>query len=308
MKILLSFNSFASLLKVPLFRGSKQSETEDAEGNIYGDKPPLLASSKKDDYDKSRRVSSLTTFCVFLTAIFVSATGIIGGVYLYRQVHQHRLRHFRQWCSVPYPGPLLAIDSFPDRAMLDSKTLRLASIDKNLDEINEKVAKPIFEKFFDEEFDFDPESPFFERIEVPDFSDGRRGRYVHDFVVNKTGIVDLEEDRCFVLPLNRSMVYPPHSSIDLIIKLKSGFYDVDTEIVRESYRVVTPPITDIKPLGYYIARECEKFPTYRLEKVTSPIVKRDTHIDGVKSVFTEFAGAKISQIHIINLASIPGRK
>lgn len=67
--------------------------------------------------------------------------------------------------------------------MLDSKTLRLTSIDKNLDEMNEKVAKPIFEKFFDEEFDIDPESPLIEHIEVPDFSDGRRGRYVHDFLV-----------------------------------------------------------------------------------------------------------------------------
>lgn len=71
------------------------------------------------------------------------------------------------------------------------------------------------------------------------------------------------------MPLNRSLIYPPHSTIDLIIKLKSGFYDVDTEIIRESYRVVTPPVTDIKSYGFYIARECEKFPTYRLEKITS---------------------------------------
>lgn len=109
-----------------------------------------------------------------------------------------------------------------------------------------------------------------------------------------------------MLPLNRSMVYPPHSLMDLVIKLRSGFYDIDTEIVRESYRVVTPAIFDFKSLGYFIARECNDFPIYKLEKVmTSPIVKRDIHEDHSKVLFTEFAGAKINQIHIVNLESIP---
>ncbi|XP_074595445.1 integral membrane protein 2B-like [Brevipalpus obovatus] len=288
--------------KVPLIRNPKQSqlnEVGDVEAREHEDKPPLLALKSRSG--PSQRAP---TFCIFMMAIFISATGIIGGVYLYRQVTQHRLRHFRQWCSVPYPRPLLAVNGFSD----SSRTLRPAALERKLDEKKDKVSKQIFEKFFDEEFDFDPKSPLVERIEVPDFSEGRRGRYVHDFMMNVTGIVDLEEDRCFVLPLNRSMIYPPHSAIDLIIKLKSGFYDVDTEIIRESYRVVTPPVTDIKSYGFYIARECEKFPTYRLEKITSRVFRRDTHIEGVKSVFTEFAGPKISQIHITNLASIPGRK
>ncbi len=52
--------------------------------------------------------------------------------------------------------------------------------------------------------------------------------------------------------------------------MRTGYYDIDTEIVRDKYRVVTPPITDFKSLGYYIARECAKMPTYRLERITSP--------------------------------------
>ena len=36
---------------------------------------------------------------------------------------------------------------------------------------------------FNEEFDIDLENEHYERIEVPDFSHGRRGRFVHDFVV-----------------------------------------------------------------------------------------------------------------------------
>lgn len=87
---------------------------------------------------------------------------------------------------------------------------------------------------------------------------------------NKTGIIDVEEGRCFVLPLNRTMVLPPQSLFDLVVKMRSGYYDIDTEIVRDYYRVVTPPISDYKTVGYYIARECAKFPTYKLERITSP--------------------------------------
>jgi hypothetical protein len=36
-------------------------------------------------------------------------------------------------------------------------------------------------QYFDEEFDIDVEFEQYERIEVPNFSHGRRGRFVHDF-------------------------------------------------------------------------------------------------------------------------------
>lgn len=149
--------------------------------------------------------------------------------------------------------------------------------------------------FFSEEFDIDIDLEEYERIEVPDFSHGRRGRFIHDFSMvrflapgincafscdasfdhhflpqNKTGIIDLEAGRCFLLPLNRSRVLPPQSLYDLIGKMRSGYYDVDTEVVRESYRVVTPSIADVKGMGYYIGRECANLPSYYLEKVESP--------------------------------------
>jgi integral membrane protein 2B len=49
-----------------------------------------------------------------------------------------------------------------------------------------------------------------------------------------------------------------------------GYYEVDTHVVRETMRVVTPPITDYKNVGYYISRECTGVPTYMLEKVVTP--------------------------------------
>lgn len=65
---------------------------------------------------------------------------------------------------------------------MESRSIALASsLEQAQSMLNEKVFKPAFEKFFDEEFDIDTESEQYERIEVPDFSNGRRGRYIHDF-------------------------------------------------------------------------------------------------------------------------------
>lgn len=68
------------------------------------------------------------------------------------------------------------------------------------------------------------------------------------------------------MPLNRGNVLPPRSLFDLIHKMWDGYYKVDTEVVRETMRVVTPPIADVKEIGSYIANECEGFPIYKLEK------------------------------------------
>lgn len=46
-----------------------------------------------------------------------------------------------------------------------------------------------------------------------------------------------------------------------------GYYEVDTAIVRETMKVVTPPITDMSEVGTYIARECQDLPIYMLKKV-----------------------------------------
>jgi len=89
--------------------------------------------------------------------------------------------------------------------------------------------------------------------------------------------------------------------------MRSGYYDVDTEVVRESYRVLTPPVTDIKAMGYYIGRECANLPSYELETVQTHVWKRDVG-GNENAIFAEFAGKKISEFHIVNLHNAPGNK
>lgn len=248
---------------------------------------------------RARRVSTTTTLCVFITALLVLATGIVGGVYLYRQFTHYKLKHFKGWCGVPY------VSDFDRPSRTHGVDYLKSDNPRGRPESSSMLVDSLRDNFIQEHFDLDLEDEQYEQIEVPDFTHGRRGRFIHDFAVNKTGIVDMDGQRCFVMPLNRSLVLPPHSLFDLIVKMRAGYYDVDTEIVRERMRVVTPPILDFRGVGYYIARECSSLPTYRLERMTSPVFKRSLAPKN-DAVFVEFAGSKITEIDIVNLQDAVG--
>lgn len=137
-------------------------------------------------------------------------------------------------------------------------------VDKNEEEDRAEFDRRI-SNFFQEGFELDLDNELFEKIDVPDFRDGRTGRFIHDFNNNLTGIVDSTGGRCFVMPLDRSKVLPPRDMYDLIIKMWNGYYKVDTIVIKQRMRVVVPPISDAN-VGQYIAQECKNMTIYRLEK------------------------------------------
>lgn len=213
---------------------------------------------------RARKVSKATTLCLLLTALLVVSIGIIGGTYLYRQYVRAQMHRFRGWCSIPYSDSKATMymgqGANPQARLSDSDLFRYYKRKENMYENGD---------FFQEEFELDLENDVYEKIDVPDFRDGRRGRFIHDFNSNITGIIDTNEGRCFVMPLNRHTVLQPRSLYDLIQKIWGGYYKVNTEVVRETMRVVTPPLTDMKEVGPYIARECQDLPIYKLEKYVS---------------------------------------
>lgn len=115
------------------------------------------------------------------------------------------------------------------------------------------------------------EDLFHERIEVPNVGDTRRATVLHDFNRNVTAIVDKDQDVCFIMPLNRTLVKPPRNFWDMMLKLKSGYYIPDVNVVRERYRAVTPPLQDLTSLGFNIWMECSSYDTYRLVREGEPI-------------------------------------
>lgn len=79
--------------------------------------------------------------------------------------------------------------------------------------------------------------------------------------------MDPEGKRCFIMPLDREAVLPPRSLMDLVNKMRDGYYEVDMDTVKQNMRVVLPPLHDFSMVGVYIARECQRYPTYMLEKI-----------------------------------------
>lgn len=134
---------------------------------------------------RAQRVSTATTVCLFLTALLVMSIGIISGVYLYRQFARSQMHRFRGMCNIPYytgsnkifmrddddqirHEPLLTVpdysDGFPNKI------------------INNGMAESqLKENFFKQGFELDLETESYEKIDVPDFGGGRKGRFIHDF-------------------------------------------------------------------------------------------------------------------------------
>lgn len=208
---------------------------------------------------RARRVSTTTTLCLLLTSLVVVSIGIVGGTYLYRHYAASMQVH-HLWCRIPYKKENTL---FPPQ-FTDSNAQAMTNDFQKFKQMPDPFQKDS-EQFFVEEFELDEQNEF-AKINVPDFEDGRRGRFIHDFNSNITGIIDIEDRRCFIMPLNRHLVLPPRSLFDLVHKIWDGYYKINTEIVRETMKVVTPPLEDKKIAGKYIARECQSLPVYKLVK------------------------------------------
>ncbi|KAJ8679428.1 hypothetical protein QAD02_015215 [Eretmocerus hayati] len=246
------------------------------------------------------RPSSMSTLCVFMTAVIVMSIGIMGGLCIYKiyaRDQMHRLR--TGWYSIPYDASNKAqysMDELRQNLLSDSDLFK--SLTRATEEQAMKLESAIHstENYFKERFDLDLDNEYYEKIDVPDFRGGRQGRFIHDFNLNKTGIIDVEGQSCFVMPLNRQIVLPPRNMYDLLKKMYSGYYDVDTRVVRETMKVIVPPITDLSSVGPYIARECHDMPTYLLQPVDDKVYKRSAD----SAVFGQYVGSHIYEIDIIN--------
>jgi len=247
------------------------------------------ACGRRDDSARGRATSA-STACLFLTALLVMSCGIITGLYLYyhfirAQVHKYQ-GCFRIKLDDQEYNNLLPRDS--EILPGDPGMLKLSD-----DMLPDGTLQP----YFREDFEIDDT---YEKISVPDFNGGRHSKFIHDFKINKTGIVDVNGKICFVMPLNRTEVLPPNTLLDLVKKMHNGYYEVNTGLIRETMKVVTPQIEDRSNLGTYIQRECNDYPIYRLEKYVSGVYKRSAEPE-VK--FIEFAGTT-KQFDIINYAEL----
>lgn len=174
-------------------------------------------------------------------------------------------------------------------------------------EINALDSQTIQKKWFREEIELkDDETDSYADIKIPDFRDGRRGRFIHDYKNNQTTIVDETANRCFVYPLDYETTLPPQNIADVFMKMQSGYYFPDTSVLRQKMHVVIPELErDDDYISTRTSKVCDQMRIYRLEPFVSGVFKRSISEPlGEHGVFAEYAGKQIIQTDLMNIKEV----
>ncbi|XP_063808863.1 integral membrane protein 2B isoform X2 [Pseudophryne corroboree] len=102
-------------------------------------------------------------------------------------------------------------------------------------------------------------------VPVPEFADSDPADIVHDFHRKLTAYLDLSLNKCYVIPLNTSIVMPPKNFLELLINIKAGTYLPQSYLIHEQM-VVTDRIENVDQLGVFIRRLCQDKETYKLQR------------------------------------------
>ncbi|ENN73009.1 uncharacterized protein LOC109542383 isoform X1 [Dendroctonus ponderosae] len=264
----------------------------------------------------ARRVTSTTLLWLLVVALAGASVGIVGGRMIYneyiRVLSRPSYSTARGWVSIPKPATIDSdygtSEEDPYASMFKYAANRVFTYTKPMNLLvffvrngDDRWSKEA-DDYFQENVDIDTVNDL-EKIDVPNFKNGRTGRFIHDFNTNYTGILDVTGGRCFVMPLNRDKVLPPNSLFDLVHKMWDGYYRVNTEVIRETMRVVTPPLSDTSDIGVYINSECQSMPIYKLEKFVGGVVKRSASAEDQKQ-FAQFAGEGVLEFNILNMDEV----
>ncbi|NXU64986.1 ITM2B protein, partial [Horornis vulcanius] len=90
------------------------------------------------------------------------------------------------------------------------------------------------------------------------------GKY-HSSGTRLTAYLDLSLDKCYVIPLNTSVVMPPKNFLELLINIKAGTYLPQSYLIHEQM-IVTDRIENVDQLGFFIYRLCRGKETYKLQR------------------------------------------
>ncbi|XP_062258240.1 integral membrane protein 2Bb isoform X3 [Platichthys flesus] len=102
-------------------------------------------------------------------------------------------------------------------------------------------------------------------VPVPEFDDGDPADIVHDFQRRLTAYLDLSLNKCYVIPLNTSIVMPPRDFLELVINVKAGTYLPQSYLVHEEM-IVTERLEHVEQLGYFIYNLCRGKDTFKLQR------------------------------------------
>ncbi|KAM7380005.1 hypothetical protein PAMP_003335 [Pampus punctatissimus] len=102
-------------------------------------------------------------------------------------------------------------------------------------------------------------------VPVPNFEEGDPADIVHDFQRRLTAYLDLSLNKCYVIPLNTSIVMPPKDLLALLVNIKAGTYLPQSYLVHEEM-MVTERLEHVDQLGYFIYNLCRGKETFKLQR------------------------------------------
>uniref|UniRef100_A0A8C3ARN4 Integral membrane protein 2 n=1 Tax=Cyclopterus lumpus TaxID=8103 RepID=A0A8C3ARN4_CYCLU len=97
------------------------------------------------------------------------------------------------------------------------------------------------------------------------FGDGDPADIVHDFQRRLTAYLDLSLNKCYVIPLNTSIVMPPKDLLELLSNVKAGTYLPQSYLLHEEM-IVTERLEHVDQLGYFIYNLCRGKDTFKLQR------------------------------------------
>lgn len=246
------------------------------------DQPKLLArllDPSKMDVNSSTYVRDMFTRCV---CMIVLATSVLLGALLailvvlnkafYGNLAEANIQS--QWYAIPCKSYTSYADAENDMLSMPSSPASTADSDyevsqfdfmevmfKNLENVALKPKENSDDMIstFNDSQDLDSVGTISSNLVI------NPTRFIHDFSINITGVIDVEGKRCYVMPLLPGMVSPPRSMSELLFKMSTGYYSTDVKKLIAEMPVLKPALKDLSDYGLYISKDCADYTTYKLD-------------------------------------------
>ncbi|KAJ8383606.1 hypothetical protein AAFF_G00216790 [Aldrovandia affinis] len=194
-----------------------------------------------EDSVRVRQQSKPWCWCMCLGLALILSGVVVGGAYLYRYFVLQEGRVFV--CGVNYREEDFMV---PEEEVDLDLPSQLRHIQEKIRVLEEEEVELI-------------------NVPVPEFADSDPADIVHDFPRKLTAYLDLTLNKCYVIPLNTSVVMPPKDFLELLVNIKAGTYLPQSYLIHEQM-IVTERVNDVDQLGYFIYNLCRGKDTYRLQR------------------------------------------
>ncbi|XP_071783392.1 integral membrane protein 2Bb isoform X2 [Centroberyx gerrardi] len=190
-----------------------------------------------------RQQSRAWCWCMCLGLALMLSGVVVGGAYLYRYYILEEGQVFV--CGVKYREEDFMIQEEEAREDLPSQ-FQLRQLEESIRVLEREQVELI-------------------NVPVPEFDDSDPADIVHDFHRRLTAYLDLSLNKCYVIPLNTSVVMPPKDLLELLVNIKAGTYLPQSYLIHEEM-VVTERLEHVDQLGYFIYSLCRGKDTYKLQR------------------------------------------